>query len=75
MTQERLAERSGLTVQFLSRLETNDRVNPSISTLVAISNALGPDVELASLLEPPVDDPELPEKVPPRKRRPRSRRR
>lgn len=40
LTQEQLAERSGLTQQYLSDLERGKR-NPTIVTLYEISQALG----------------------------------
>jgi transcriptional regulator with XRE-family HTH domain len=40
MTQEELAERSGLSQQYLSGLEQGRR-NPTIVTLYEIANALG----------------------------------
>ena len=38
-TQQALADRVGMTVQYLSRIERGD-VNPTIATLVRLANAL-----------------------------------
>jgi transcriptional regulator with XRE-family HTH domain len=47
-TQERLAEKAGISVVFLSLLE-NGRRTASLDTLLAIARALG--VELSSLVQ------------------------
>ncbi len=49
MTQEQLAERSGLSQQYLSGLESGRR-NPTIVTLYEIATALG--VSHVDLLRP-----------------------
>jgi transcriptional regulator with XRE-family HTH domain len=40
LTQEQLAEKSGLTFSYLSTVETDKR-DPSVSTLIALAHALG----------------------------------
>ena len=50
MTQERFAERSGFSQQYLSTLERGRR-NPSIVTLYELANALG--VSHVELVRPP----------------------
>lgn len=49
MTQEQLAEQSGLSVNFISSLERLDKQNISIQKLIAIANAL--DVSVIDLLK------------------------
>lgn len=49
MTQEELAEQSGLSVNFISSLERLDSQNISIQKLISISNAL--DVNVVDLLK------------------------
>jgi transcriptional regulator with XRE-family HTH domain len=48
LSQEELAERAGITSQYLSRLE-NGRHDPSLSVLVKLANALG--VKVGKLLD------------------------
>jgi antitoxin HicB len=50
LTQSQLADRVGITVQQLQKLETPGKSNPTVKTLAAISNALDEDlkIELAS---------------------------
>ncbi len=48
MTQREVAERSGLTVSYLSRLE-NDRITPSVRTLRKIADAL--EVPVSALFD------------------------
>lgn len=56
LTQERLAERAGLSFKFLGELERG-RGNPTLTTLTAISDALG--VRLVDLLALDADRPRL----------------
>lgn len=51
MTQEKVAELSGLSQQYISGLERGGR-NPTVVTLFEISQALG--VSYIELLKPPV---------------------
>jgi transcriptional regulator with XRE-family HTH domain len=44
LTQEKLAEKTGLSQNFIARLETGSK-NPSIETIEAIANAIGCDIE------------------------------
>ena len=44
LTQEKLAEKTGLSQNFIARLETGSK-NPSIDTIEAIANAIGCDIE------------------------------
>lgn len=48
LTQQELAERAGLDVRMVARLEGAEDVNPTLATLVGIASGLG--VELARLL-------------------------
>jgi antitoxin HicB len=50
LTQSQLAQRVGITVQQLQKLETPGKSNPTVKTLAAISKALDEDlkIELAS---------------------------
>lgn len=43
LTQEKLAERAGLSVNFIAQLEISDKT-PSMATLVAIADALETDI-------------------------------
>lgn len=43
LTQEKLAERAGLSVNFLAQLEISDKT-PSLKTLVALADALETDI-------------------------------
>ena len=52
LTQEQLAERSGLSQQYLSSLERGQR-NPSIVTIYVVATALG--VSHLDLLDPSLD--------------------
>ena len=56
LTQEQLAERAGLSYKFLGELERG-RGNPTLTTLAAISEALG--VKLVDLLTLDADRPRL----------------
>lgn len=51
LTQEGLAERAGLSANYLARLERGEMRNPKHATLEALAAALGVDV--ATLLSPP----------------------
>lgn len=53
LTQERLAERVGVTVETISRLERGTSI-PSISRLASISEAVG--IELGQLFSPPAGE-------------------
>jgi len=44
LTQEDLAEKTGLSQNFIARLETGTK-NPSIDTIEIIANAIGCDIE------------------------------
>ena len=48
LTQEKLAEKSGLSVKFISMLESNEQSNVSIQNLARIAHALG--LDLATLI-------------------------
>ena len=41
MTQEELSEKSGVSRTMISKLETNQKVDCKLSTLVALSKVLG----------------------------------
>ncbi len=41
MSQAELAEKSGISRTMISKLETNQKVDCKVSTLLALSNALG----------------------------------
>ena len=41
MTQEELAEKSGITRQTISSIETDESYNPTFGTLKKLSDALG----------------------------------
>jgi len=56
LTQEQLAERAGLSGKFLGELERG-RGNPTLTTLAALSDALG--VRLVDLLGVETDRPRL----------------
>lgn len=56
LTQEQLAERAGLSDKFLGELERG-RGNPTLTTLAALSDALG--VRLVDLLALEMDRPRL----------------
>ena len=56
LTQEQLAERAGLSYKFVGEVERG-RGNPTLTTLAAISDALG--VELVDLLALAPDRPKL----------------
>lgn len=56
LTQEQLAERAGLSDKFLGELERG-RGNPTLTTLAALSDALG--VRLVDLLAVETDRPRL----------------
>lgn len=56
LTQEQLAERAGLSFKFLGEVERG-RGNPTLTTLGALSNALG--VSLGDLIAIDVDRPRL----------------
>jgi ribosome-binding protein aMBF1 (putative translation factor) len=47
LTVEQLAERAGMEVTTLSRLEMGQAFNPTISTLIRIAEALGKKLSLA----------------------------
>lgn len=51
LTQEQLAEKSGLSVNFISRLERTSDQNVSIKTLMKIATAF--DITLAELVSVP----------------------
>ena len=51
LTQQQLAERAGVSVDVIQKLEQGRKVNARITTLTAIAEAL--DVDLASLLSRP----------------------
>lgn len=53
MTLEQLADRAGMDVAALSRLETGQAFNPTISTLFRIAGALGKNLVLAFDGAPP----------------------
>lgn len=40
MTQEELSEKSGVARTIISKIETNQKVDCKLSTLIALSNAL-----------------------------------
>ena len=44
ISQEKLSELSGVSRAIISKLENNDNVTTTTSTLIAISNALGKNV-------------------------------
>lgn len=44
MTQEELSEKSGVSRTMISKLETNQKVDCKLSTLVALSKALGQSI-------------------------------
>jgi transcriptional regulator with XRE-family HTH domain len=48
MTQEVLARRAGITQGHLSKIESGERPNPSVTTLKRLARAL--DVSVATLL-------------------------
>ena len=54
LTQEDLADRSGLFRTYMSRIESG-QANPTLSMLCQIAEAF--DVELRELLKPPSGDP------------------
>lgn len=51
LTQEGLAERSGLSANYLARLERGEMRNPRRATLEALAEAL--EVDVADLVSPP----------------------
>ena len=46
VTQMELKERSGLTQQAISRIETDNEVSPSLKTLIKYVNAIGHEIIL-----------------------------
>jgi transcriptional regulator with XRE-family HTH domain len=55
MTQEELAERADVHITWIGRVETG-RVNPTLSTVVAVARALGVRTsDLIALAEEPVE--------------------
>ncbi|MBN22972.1 MAG: DNA-binding protein [Bdellovibrionaceae bacterium] len=46
LTQKELAKRLGISFQQVQKLETPGKSNPTVKTLVAISDALGGDIEI-----------------------------
>ncbi|WP_276860254.1 helix-turn-helix domain-containing protein [Limosilactobacillus ingluviei] len=61
VTQEKLAEDSGLSVKFISLLESNEKSNISIQNLANIAHALHLDLAtLTSQIETNVPEPSLP---------------
>jgi transcriptional regulator with XRE-family HTH domain len=59
LTQERLAERLGVSVQWANRVEVGE--NLTLHSLAKLADAL--DVEVAELFEPPSEDPAEPRRV------------
>ena len=45
LSQEELAEKSGVTRQTISKIETNKKYNTTVGTLKKLSNALGCSIE------------------------------
>lgn len=58
LTQERLAERAGLSYKFVGEIERGQG-NPTLETLVALAEAL--DVDVADLFEPAESRPQPPD--------------
>ncbi|KRM95494.1 hypothetical protein FC19_GL001808 [Liquorilactobacillus aquaticus DSM 21051] len=64
LTQEKLAEYSGLSINFISKLERTDGQNISIKKLKSIADTLG--VNIISLIENNLSSPNEPSpKIPP----------
>ena len=50
MTQEELSEKSGVSRTIISKIESNQKIDVKLSTLVALANALKQSVESIFLL-------------------------
>src|SRR5574341_1755485 len=49
LTQEQLAVRAGMSQEYIARLETGTKANPSLASLTRLADALG--VEIGALFE------------------------
>ena len=58
MTQEKLAEYSGLSINFISKLERGQKTNISINKLLDICNAL--NITISELLDDDLSQSDLP---------------